>query len=142
VSRSSTPGREASPRGGESDRLGSAIVTDSATIPVGPGEKKSKSALKRRPKPPEQQEARRFLMPHDPELPMHQAQDPRAETQTRRAAHLDPATADLVDRLRDLQLPRAARIARARRLLFTGALDQPAVYRETARRILGLDPEA
>ncbi len=73
---------------------------------------------------------------------MHQAQDPRAETQTRRAAHLDPATADLVDRLRDLQLPRAARIARARRLLFTGALDQPAVYRETARRILGLQPEA
>ncbi|MGA1608303.1 MAG: hypothetical protein ACO4CT_15055 [Planctomycetota bacterium] len=73
---------------------------------------------------------------------MHQAQDPRADTQTRRSPGVDPATADLVDRLRDLQLPRAARIARARRLLFTGALDQPAVYRETARRILGLQPEA
>jgi len=49
---------------------------------------------------------------------------------------------DFVARLRDLQLPRAARIARARRLLFTGGLDQPEVYRETARRILGLEPEA
>lgn len=73
---------------------------------------------------------------------MDQAHDPRPEATPRRLPGVDPAAADLVDRLRDLQIPRAARIARARRLLFTGGLDQPEVYRETARRILGLEPEA
>jgi hypothetical protein len=73
---------------------------------------------------------------------MDQAHDPRPEPTLRRSPGVDPATADLVERLRELPLPRAARIARARRLLFTGGLDQPEVYRETARRILGLEPEA
>lgn len=73
---------------------------------------------------------------------MHQAHDPRPEPNPRRTPGADPVAEDFVARLRDLQLPRAARIARARRLLFTGGLDQPEVYRETARRILGLEPEA
>jgi hypothetical protein len=48
--------------------------------------------------------------------------------------------ADLVARLRVLEDPRAARLARARRLLLTGGLDQPEVLRETARRLL--DPDS
>jgi hypothetical protein len=48
--------------------------------------------------------------------------------------------ADLVARLRALEDPRAARLARARRLLLSGGLDQPEVLRETARRLL--DPDS
>ena len=44
----------------------------------------------------------------------------------------------LVEQLAQLADRRAARLARARRLLITGQLDDRAVYLETARRMLGL----
>lgn len=42
----------------------------------------------------------------------------------------------LVEKLDTLPDARAARVARARRMLVTGRLDAPEVFRETARRIV------